>query len=459
MMKKTRKNSNNQDSLRTDKSRDITRLERLLRFMAITILHKYKPRIVAITGSVGKTTAKEAISAVLSGSFRIRKSEKNYNNEIGVPLTIIGIESGGKSLFRWFLVFLKWLSVIIFPVKYPEILILEMAADRPGDLAYLTDFVRPDISVITEISASHLEYFKTLEGILREKATLVKVLDEKGLAIINTDNSYLAKLKNGLKTNVLSFGFLETADVRALDVFLNCCDNQNNSVGFFEREIGGLSFKLSYRGTTMPIRLNKALAKQHVYAALAGISVGVGLGMNLVEIGTNLENFSLPSGRLNLVLGIKDSIIIDDSYNSSFDSSKAALKVLSEIGMNNRKIAVLGDMLELGGDTESAHVALAGKFLESNGAVFISVGRRMQFAVSELKKQKFSGEIYTFQSPMEAGRKLQEILLAGDVVLIKGSQGMRMEKVVEEVMLEPQKADLLLCRQNKEWKNIAWKEV
>ncbi|MFZ2192915.1 MAG: Mur ligase family protein [Candidatus Moraniibacteriota bacterium] len=455
-MKKKIKKDNHQNSLENNKSQKVKRLERILRFMASAILRKYKPRIVAITGSVGKTSAKEAITAVLAGHFRIRKSEKNYNNEIGVPLTIIGIDGGGKSFLGWFLVSLKWLGIIIFPVKYPEILILEMAADRPGDLKYLTDFVRPNISVITEISASHLEYFKTLNGILKEKAVLVKALDEKGLAVINIDNAYLAKLKTELRSNVLSFGFSENADVRALDVFLNYHNNQNSPV---EQEINGLSFKLSYQGTTMPMRLNRALAKQHVYAALAGISVGVGLGMNLVEIGKGLDDFFSPTGRLNLIPGIKHTHIIDDTYNSALNSSEAALEVLRELGNDKRKIVALGDMLELGENTEADHTLLARKFLEIKGDIFIAVGRRMQFAISELKRRKFIGEIYQFSNPMDAGKELQKILRAGDVVLVKGSQAMRMEKIIEEIMLEPQKAEDLLCRQGVEWKNVPWKEV
>ena len=458
-MKKKIKKDNHQNNLENNKSQKVRRLEQILRFMASAVIRKYKPRIVAITGSVGKTSAKEAISIVLAGHFRIRKSEKNYNNEIGVPLTIIGINGGGKSVLGWFLVFLKWLSIIIFPAKYPEILILEMASDRPGDLKYLTDFVRPDISVITEISASHLEYFKTLNGILKEKAVLVKVLDEKGLAILNIDNAYLAKLKTELRSNVLSFGFSESADVRALDVFLNYHNNQNSSASSLEQETNGLSFKLSYQGTTMPMRLSRALAKQHVYAALAGISVGIGLGMNLVEIGTGLDGFFSPTGRLNLLPGIKNSFIIDDTYNSALNSSEAALDVMQELGVGKRKIAVLGDMLELGENTETDHIVLARKFLEIKGDIFIAVGRRMQFAVSELRKRKFTGEIYNFSNPMDAGKKLQEILSVDDMVLVKGSQAMRMEKVVEEVMLETQKAESLLCRQDAEWKNIPWREV
>ncbi len=452
-MSNYKKNKSSQVDLMSGKTKKIKYLEKCLRFMASMILKKYKPKIIAITGSIGKTSTKEAVYAVLFRNFNVRKSEKNYNNEIGVPLTIIGTDSGEGSFFGWCLVALRWLAVWIFPIKYPEVLILEMAADRAGDLQYLVEFAHPDISIITDISASHLEYFKTLDEILKEKATLVKALDKQGLAILNIDNIYLEKLKNGLNANVLSFGFAENADVRAMDVFLNCCGENGDLLGFLQRKINGLSFKLNYKGTTMPMRLNNILAKHNIYAALGGVSAGIGMGMNLVEIGASLENFILPSGRMNLISGIKNSFIIDDTYNASASSTLAALEMLCEL-RGDRKIAVLGDMLELGVNTEKDHMAVAKKFLEIKGDVFFAVGKRMQFAVEELKKNNFKGEIYVFQNPMDAGLKLQEILCNGDVVLVKGSQGMRMEKVVEETMLEPQKAPGLLCRQSEKWKNI-----
>jgi UDP-N-acetylmuramyl pentapeptide synthase len=450
----------NKDNVCEKNVKKTAKLERILRFMASMMLRKYHPRIIAVTGSVGKTSAKEAISAVISSRYFVRSSEKNHNNEIGVPLTIIGAKSGEKSIFRWLGVFFRWCLLIIFPLKYPEILILEMGADKPGDLKYLTDFVRPDISVITEIAASHLEYFKNVEAIFREKATIAKVLKEKDLVILNSDNAYLARLKDdprqlGVTARIFSFGFEKLADAQATDVFFNYRGDKGVSLG---KEISGLSFKLNYKGTTMPLRLNNILARHNIYAALAGVSVGIELGLNLVEIAGNLEKFSLPAGRMNFLYGIKKSFIIDDTYNSSLVSAEGALEVLRGFG-KNRKIVVLGDMLELGENTESDHRRLAKKFLEIGGNVFFAVGQRMKFATDELRKHKFSGEVYVFASPLEAGRKLQMILCPGDVALVKGSQAMRMEKVVEEVMAEPDRKKELLCRQDSQWKNTPWREV
>jgi len=433
----------------------MTLLRSLLRLMAILVLKKYNPKIISITGSVGKTSTKEAVFTVLSSQFRVRRSEKNYNNEIGVPLTIIGAESGRGSFWGWLGVFFKWLIVIILPIEYPEILILEMGADRPGDIKYLTSIIHSNVGIVTEVSFSHIEFFKNLEGVAKEKMSLVSDLNEKSLAIVNLDNEYIRKLKNQVKCRLVTFGFSDGSDLLASDIFFNYSDN---------REIRGLGFKLNYKGTNLPVRLDNVLARHQAYPALVAVAVGVEFGINLVESTAILRNFSVPHSRLNLIAGIKNTHIIDDTYNASPSAVNAALEVLGEIsaagGKFPRKVAVLGDMLELGGETEKTHRNIGKKFMEIKGDIFFSVGSRMKFAVSELERSGFKKEnIFSFDNPMSAGKKLQEIMKEGDVVLVKGSQGMRMEKIVEEIMGEPQKAEKLICRQNKEWKSKPFRTV
>lgn len=434
-----------------NKPKKILILQKALRVMAVLVLKKYNPKIISITGSVGKTSTKEAVFTVLASKFRVRRNDKNYNNEIGLPLTIIGVDSGEGSLFKWFLVFLKWLWILLAPIEYPEILILEMGADRPGDIKYLTSFIKSNAGVITDFSGSHVEFFESVEGVAKEKGILVKELDERGLAVINVDNPHVAKLKDQVKCNVTTFGFSEEAEMRATDVSFSYTGEA--------QDLKGLSFKLNYRGTTIPVRLNNVLAKHQIYSALAAAAIGVGFGINLVEVGAALEEFSLPYGRMNLLSGIKNTNIIDDTYNSSPTSAMAALDALGEIRAG-RRIAVLGDMLELGEESESMHRAVGKKFSEIKGDIFFAVGERMKSAGEELEKNNFLKEnIFYFDSPMEAGKKLQEIIREGDLILVKGSQGARMEKVVEEVMAEPQDAEKFLCRQTPHWKEIPWSKV
>lgn len=441
----------------SDKPKKLRLLEGLLRRTAVLILKKYNPRIIGITGSVGKTSAKEAIYAVLAGRYRVRKNEKNYNNEIGLPLTIIGAEAGESSLWKWAGVFVKALGVMLFPVEYPEVLVLEMGADRPGDIKYLTSFIKCELAIITDISGSHLEFFGTIDKVAEEKWSLVESLSENGTAIVNIDNPRILKLRNLKKyekVNFLTFGFSEAADLRSDEIFYNYDETSG------EKEIKGIGFKLNWKGTTLPVRLNNILARHGVYAALSGAGAGLVFKLNLVEIAGALENFSMPAGRLNLVPGIRQSNLIDDTYNSSPVSTEAALDVLSNIKAE-RKIAVLGDMLELGPDTESGHRAVARKFLEiKKETIFFAVGPRMKFAAEELAKHNFKKDrLFIFDDPLTAGKKLKEIIQKGDLVLVKGSQGMRMEKVVEEVMAQPEKAAVYLCRQNRTWKEKSWRPV
>lgn len=440
--------------MKRDKSKKLIILERILRWMAAAILKKYSPKIIGITGSVGKTSTAAAIFSVLASHFRVRSNEKNYNNEIGIPLIIIGVQSGESSLLAWLGIFFKWLAIMIFPLSYPEFLILEMGADRPGDLDYLMSFVKVEIGVLTDISESHIEFFKTIEGVAKEKGSLVKSLSEKDLVVLNIDNKYIAKIKSQLKARVITFGFSEEADVMATDGLYNYSNEEGR-----EPEIRGLSFKLNYKGTFIPMRLNYVLAKHNIYAALAAVCVGIEMGLNLIEIGKALENFCLPRGRMTLISGIKNTFIIDDTYNSSPVSAVAALEVLKEIS-SKRKIAVLGDMLELGEDTKKGHQEVIRKFFELEGNLLFAVGKRMKEAIFELPEGEIiKNNILLFSSPMEAGKKLQEMMREGDLILIKGSQAIRMEKTVEEVMAEPEKSRELLCRQNISWREKPWKEV
>ena len=424
------------------KAKKLILLEKILRSMAGVVLLRHKPKIIAITGSVGKTSTKAAVFAVLSSKFSVRENQKNYNNEIGIPLTIIGAESGGRNIFKWLWIFLKWIFVITF-ADYPEILVLELGVDRPGDMKYFTSFIKPVLSVVTNVSLSHIEFFKTVENIAKEKRVIVEVLDKDGFAVLNADDENTMKMSQNTHAQIISFGLSSKAGINASHVVYN----------YQEEKPEGISFKLNYEGKNMPIRLRNILAGHYVYAALVGVAAGIVFKMNLVEIAKSLENFRSPSGRMNLIKGIKNSFIIDDTYNASPMSTLAALDVLTEL-KSKRKIAVLGDMLELGEMTEQGHREIGKRIFDSKMDIFVAVGERMKFAVAELIAHGFSAaNIFQFDDPDTAAKKVQEILEENDFVLVKGSQGMRMEKVVEKILANSVEDRNLLCRQYGKWRN------
>jgi UDP-N-acetylmuramoyl-tripeptide--D-alanyl-D-alanine ligase len=434
------------------KSKKIIYLEKILRYFASKALRKFKPRVVGITGSVGKTSTKEAIYTVLVSKFRVRKNEKNYNNEIGLPLTVLGLESGGGSLGKWALVLLRALGVIFLTSrkKYPEILVLEMGADRPGDIKYLVDFIRPEVGVVTTVGISHLEFFKEKKQIAREKSFLVRCLGKDGLAVLNCDDEEVKKMAESAKAKKIFYGFSEEAEVGASDVFFGY-EKTKDHFGEDITKIRGISFKLSYEGTTMPVRLVHSVGNPQIYCTLAATAVGIHFEMNILEIVSALKDFQSPVGRLNLIDGIKNTVIIEDSYNAAPQSTLAALEVLEKI-QARRKLAVLGNMLELGADTETGHREV-GRKVAAVAQILFAVGDMAKFIADEARKQGMSSEnIFEFENSDEARLEVQKSLQEGDVILVKGSQGARMEKISEEIMRYPDQAENLLPRQTSEWK-------
>ncbi|MDX9893334.1 MAG: UDP-N-acetylmuramoyl-tripeptide--D-alanyl-D-alanine ligase [Patescibacteria group bacterium] len=426
-------------------------LEIKLRYLAKVILDKYQPQIIAITGSVGKTSTKEAVYQVLSASTRkVRANAKNYNNEIGIPLSIIGSESGGRSLFRWLSVFFKaWRLIFFQDQSYPEILILEMGADRPGDLQYLINFVPLKVAVVTSVAEVHLEFFKTINEIAKEKSSLVRALAKDGLAILNYDDKLVKEMTKLAKGKVVTFGLQPQADLSASEISVS------HNVDYKDvSTIQGISFKLKYNGKTVPVLLPKVLGQHLVYSVLAAIAVGMAYEMNLHDIIEAIKKFEPPRGRMNIIEGIKNTLIIDDSYNASPLSVGKALNQLSLINLNDfhRKFAVLGDMLELGSRTEMAHQEIGQAAAGYGIDYLITVGEMSRDIVrGALGAGMSEDQCFNFKDSVEAGKFLQQKLKSGDLVLVKGSQGVRMEKVVKEVMAHPELAPELLVRQDKSW--------
>ncbi|MFA6573612.1 MAG: UDP-N-acetylmuramoyl-tripeptide--D-alanyl-D-alanine ligase [Patescibacteria group bacterium] len=427
-------------------------LERKLRFIAKLILKKYQPEVIGITGSVGKTSAKEVIFTVLAKKFRVRKNIKNYNNEIGVPLTIIGSESGNKNIFSWIAIFFKAFRLIIFKDKsYPEKLVLEMGADHPGDIKYLVELAPCKIGIITAIGDMgpvHLEFFNNVDQLVNEKANIIKHLSREGVAILNRDDVQVFPLKEKTNAKLVTFGFSEQSDVRASDVSIA------DHVEMGESElITGVRFKLHYKDSMLPVVLPQVLGSHQIYAALCGAAVGITYGINLADIAEALRSYIPPAGRMRLIPGIKNTAIIDDSYNSSPVAAIAALKTLEtiQIETGKHKYAVLGDMAELGKYTEEGHEKV-GEYVAQVADILVTIGEKAKIIAESAKKNNMlEDRVFEFDDSESAGRFVQERLKEGDLVLVKGSQSVRTEKVVKELMAEPLRAEELLVRQGKAW--------
>ncbi|MFH1508887.1 MAG: UDP-N-acetylmuramoyl-tripeptide--D-alanyl-D-alanine ligase [bacterium] len=409
-------------------------IKKIIQNMARMVINKFQPGIVAITGNVGKTSTKDAIALLLSSRYRVEASRGNYNNEFGVPLTILGKDSPGSSPLGWLRVLLRGLRLVLWSdAKYPEILVLEYAIDHPKDMDVLLSIAKPNVAVITPIgeAPSHLEFFDSLSDLVAEKVKLIKALSKDGLAVLSADDKNVKRQHGKTKARVLTYGMDREANFYA-----------SNFIGGESETITlGLNFKVEFSGNTIPVKLPKVLSKFQAVAVAAALAVGTHFDINLVESSKFLESFTPPKGRMNVLPGIKGTTIIDDSYNSSPKACAAALEVLGE-QKAIRKIAVLGDMKELGEKTEEAHEEIV-KMAEGVADIVITVGDSSKF-ISESANH--------FDAAEEAGRYLQdEVIKAGDIILVKASQSIRLEKVVKELMLHPEKAKELLVRQGEEW--------
>jgi len=414
-------------------------LEKILQKQARAIVTKHKPTIVAITGSYGKTATKDAIFSVLEDGNRVRRNIKSYNNELGVPLTIIGEEAPGKSLSNWLTVY-RSAKRQLNDDAYPATLILEMAADKPGDLEKLTALARPNISVVTAVGPVHLQYFLDVERVAKEKSTLVTALSPDGTAILNGDNEKVLEMREKTKAKVVTYGFENHVDIRATDI-------QRLDGGRL-----GFSFKIHHDGNVIPVVTEHLLAEYQIYSLLAAYAVGVVLGKKPLDIAKRLANFELPPGRLKVLAGIKKTTLVDDTYNASPVAVKGAITVLRQAFPGARTWAVLGDMLELGGETLAAHEEIGRHVASTRIDYLVTVGEKSKDTARAAKEAGMSEDkIFRFEKPEEAGKFLEDEIQQGDVLLMKGSQGARMEKIVKELMANPLDAPMLLVRQGKGW--------
>lgn len=355
-----------------------------------------KALVVGVTGSVGKTTTKELVTTVLATKAPTLSSPGNYNNELGLPLSLLQLADH----------------------KYA---VLEMAMRGRGQISQLCAVARPQIGVVTNVHPVHLELLGSMEAIAEAKAELVRSLPEDGTAILNADDPRTRAMASLTPCPVLTFGATEEADVRATDLR--------------EAPFKGIDFQLdvgTLGGTRRQVPVHLPLLGLHnVYNALAAAAVGLACGLSLEQIAAGLARAEAPQMRLRIEEGPAGLRIINDAYNASPPSVRAALAVLRELAPPNRRLAVLGDMLELGELTEPAHIEVGKEAARSMVSRLLAVG---QYAGSIVKGAQEGGlldqNIYCAPNADRAAEIIGTIVKKDDVVLVKASRAVGLEKVV-----------------------------
>lgn len=358
--------------------------------IASHVRRRHEVRVIGVTGSVGKTTCKEIIAAVLSHRFRVLKSEANYNTDIGISLTLLGLEDEHERA------------------------VLELAMYDRGEIALLSRIAEPSVGVITNIGPVHLERVGWMGGIVEAKAELVEALPADGLAVLNGDDARTAALAARTRARSVLFGLSEQCDVRATNVAT--------------RGLDGISFNLEYNGESVEVSCPLP-GRHHVYPALAAAAVALNEGMTLGEIGGALAE-ARPELRLRVTAGPNGATIIDDSYNASPASMLATLDLLSELP--GRRLAVLGDMRELGAASEGGHRRVGERAATACDVLFVvGDGGRI---IGEAARGAGLMEVRTLGD--DASDELRRELRAGDHVLIKASRALELENVVKALVAD-----------------------
>ncbi len=373
-------------------------IEKILKILAQRIIKKFNPKIIGITWSVGKTTMRECIAHVLNWKYTVLKSLKNYNTEIWVPLSILELEAGGNIL-NWGLVIIKAFKKAFFSKKYYEIIVLEMWADKPWDLNYLTSIIKPNISVITNVEFVHIENYKNREEIAKEKWILALNTKNNGIVYLNNDNEFTKKMN--INKNCKLITFWRNADISF--------QFQNKIIQIWDEIFNTKDIDGEYL----------------MYSLSVATSIGLELGMNKNEIEEKLQSFKSPEKRME-ILELENWInVIDSSYNAEPASMKAAIDVLNNMKTNGKKIAFLGDMLELWKYEKTLHEEIS-QYIENLNIKIIFVGEKMKYA------HNLNSQSLYFKTSEEASENLPKIN-SGDIVLVKWSNSMKMNKIINKI--------------------------
>ncbi len=362
-----------------------------LQDMAAHHRRQFDVRVVGVTGSVGKTMTKEAIHSVLSKTYVTLKSEDSYNNEIGLPLTLLNLE------------------------EKHERVVLELGMYALGEIAQLAAIALPYVGVVTNVTHSHLERLGSVEHIAQAKAELLEALPPDGTAILNGDDPRVKAMADKTDARVFFYGLSPDCNLRATNIE--------------SRGLQGIRFRMHYDHETIHVKI-PLLGRHSVHTGLAAAAVGIEEGQPWGQIAAGLRDIEV---RLRLIAtpGLRASTLIDDSYNASPTSSLAALSLLAEL--RGRKIAVLGDMLELGSYEDEGHRKVGRRAAEVVDKL-VTVGERGAAIGREALAVGMADKDVLFaEDNDQAVRYLLDLVACGDLILVKGSRGMHMEDIVAEL--------------------------
>lgn len=416
---------------------------KILMYEAKFLLWRKRPIIIGITGSVGKTTTKDAIYAALKSTVNVRKSEKSFNSNIGVALTILGLQNAWNNPFLWLKNIFDGALHALIPIHYPEVLVLELGVDRPGDMKTLTDFIKPDIVVLTRLPDMpvHVEFFSSPEEVRQEKLVLVQALKQDGVFIYNNDDERIRQYVEEVRQP--SFGYSRYSHAHF--------QVKADKILYDGGQASGMEFTLSHLDKEVIVQLQGVLGVQHAYNIAAAMAVAHQFEVPLEAAAAAFKDFKPAPGRMRLLGGRNKTLIIDDTYNSSPVAAERALQTLAEMRVPKRKVAILGDMLELGQYSVGEHERMGAMAAEAVD-VLITLGLRSRgTAKAALEYGLSEKHVFQYDNAESLAAEIDSLIKPEDVILVKGSQSIRAERVVKALLHEPEKMSRFLVRQDSVW--------
>jgi len=409
-----------------------------LGLIARAVVRRYRPRVVMVTGSVGKTSTKDAVATVLSMRFFVRKSEKSFNSEFGVPFTVLGVKNPWFDPLAWFRVAKSALALLMLPNHYPNLLVLETGADKPGDLTRILRLATPDMVVVTRLPdvSVHVEAYASPEAVQEEEFSPAYALAADAPLIIPADDPYSRENAIRVPAQNFSYGFAPGASVRVSGVAFHSVEGR----------VAGMRASATAFGEKGELVVRGSVGKTQLLPLAAALAAGHAFGISFPEALKALETYEPPPGRGRLLDGKNGSIVIDDSYNASPAAVEEALATLKAFPHARRRVAVLGDMLELGRYSVIEHGRLAAQVAEA-ADVIVTVGIRARTFASAAR----NADVLQFDDSRAAAAALPALIREGDVILVKGSQSTRTERIVGALLADPADA-IKLVRQERKWR-------
>lgn len=349
--------------------------------------------VIAITGSVGKTLTQNAIVSVLSQKFKVITPDENLDPTFRIPQTILKTK------------------------PWHQKLVLEYGVEHPQDMDHYLAIAKPKIAVVTAIAPTHTKYLKDTEGVFAQKAKLVEALDKNSHAVLNSDDKYVKKMAQLTRARVWWYG--QSA-------------NDGVKISHFTQNLKGSKFRLHWQGQKATVSW-KIIGKHQLMSAYAAITVGIISGLTLKQIAKGLSLAKPPLHRLNAI-STKNVNIIDDTYNASPKAATEAINTLADLGKRKKKIAVLGEMKDLGDLTEEAHRNLGAKIAKSTVNIVVTIGKMAKVIAKAAKRNGFKGKIISTSSTQEATGELKKVITKNTLILVKGSRHAHLERIVNGLL-------------------------